>query len=56
MGVEEIKDVIENTKYPNYCISPSAISIETRDCGDWDDDHPLNNRQTLNVEFDRLFK
>ena len=53
IGAEDIKEVIENQKYPNYCISPSVVTIETEEV-DWHDDHPLNMKgwQTF---FYRLF-
>lgn len=55
IGAEEIKVVIENTRYPNRCISPSVESIETRDIGEWSDEHPLNNSKTAPAEMARLF-
>jgi len=53
IGAEDIKEVIENQKYPNYCISPSVVAIETEEV-DWSDNHPLNMKgwQTF---FYRLF-
>ena len=30
LGEEEIRDIIENMKYPNYCISPHVKKFETR--------------------------
>jgi hypothetical protein len=44
---DEIKDVIENQKFPNYCIHPEVIGMKSVDIGDWDDDHPLNLNPTL---------
>lgn len=55
IGAEEIKIVIENTHYPNRCISPEVVSIETVDVGEWSDDHPLNNTKTAAAEWRRLF-
>lgn len=55
IGAEEVKAVIENTRYPNRCISPSVESIETRDIGEWSDEHPLNNSKTAPAEMARLF-
>ena len=43
VGIDDIKDILENTRYPNYCISPKVISTSSRDCGEWSDDHPLND-------------
>jgi hypothetical protein len=55
IGAEEIKVVIENVHYPNRCIAPDVVSIETVDVGEWNDDHPLNNRNTAPAEWKRLF-
>ena len=55
IGEQEIKDVIENTSYPNHCISPEVKKIEWRDIGEWHDDHPLNMNNKANAEYRRLF-
>lgn len=55
LGPEEIKDVLENTRYPNHCISPDVMKIEESDIGEWDDNNPLNNVKTHEAEFKRLF-
>lgn len=55
LGAEEIKSEIENYNYPNDCISPSVTAIEERDIGEWSDDNPLNNRNTCDAEYKRLF-
>lgn len=52
---DEIKDVIESTRFPNRCIRPHVIQMESRDIGEWDDDHPLNSRKTSNEYFEKLF-
>lgn len=46
VGAEEIKDILENIKYPNHCMSPTAEKIETFEIGEWRDDHPLNLQTT----------
>jgi len=56
LGEKELRDVIKHTHYPNYCISPNIISVEERDIGEWSDDHPLNHRDTMKTEYERLFK
>lgn len=53
---DEIKDIIENQKFPNYCIMPHVMEMQSVDIGEWSDDHPLNKRSTMKEEFDRLFK
>ena len=55
VGEEDIRDIIENTRYPNHCISPDIKKFETRDIGEWDDEHPLNQTATCDKEFERLF-
>ena len=56
LGADGIKDVIENVKYPNYCIAPDVKNIECVDIGEWDDDHPLNKFSTCDEEYKRLFE
>ena len=55
IGGEEIKDVIESAAYPNRCISPDVVSIESRDIGEWHDDHPLNMVDGFIDEVKKLF-
>ncbi len=56
IGGEEIRDVLEQARYPNHCISPSVKLVEERDIGEWSDEHPLNQRATAAAEYERLFK
>ena len=51
---EEMKEIIENQKYPNYCISPSVVSMESREI-EWDDKHPINDGKGWREEFKKLF-
>lgn len=44
MSEDSVMLNMENTRYPNDCISPKVLEIETFDIGEWDDDHPLNQR------------
>ena len=55
IGAAEIRRVLEDTRYPNYCISPHVFRIETVEIGEWDDDHPLNRGKTALAEWHRLF-
>ena len=55
LGAEGIKAVLESTRYPNRCIAPHVAAIETREIGEWDDAHPLNNSKTRDAEIARLF-
>ena len=55
IGGDEIKEVLENTRYPNRCISPEVLTVEEKDIGEWYDEHPLNYRDTAKQELARLF-
>ena len=54
IGAEGVKSVIENARFPNDCISPHVMEVDTRDIGEWHDEHPLNYRE-CKEEFDELF-
>lgn len=49
-GQEEIEYIIRNIKY----LHPSIVSIDSKDIGEWTDDHPLN-KKGFKGEFKRLF-
>jgi hypothetical protein len=51
----DIKQVIENVNYPNDCINPTVMKITGQEIGEWNDDNPLNNSNTMAKEYDRLF-
>lgn len=55
LGAKDVKTTIENIRYPNDCIYPSVMGLETVDIGEWSDDHPLNKTATSRAEFARLF-
>ena len=55
IGEQGIKDVIENTRYSNHCISPKVKKIEVRDIGEWHDEHHLNKTDKADAEYQRLF-
>lgn len=55
LGAIGVRETLENQNFPNHCISPNVLSVETADCGDWDDDHPLNKISTASAEVDKLF-
>lgn len=54
LGQQEVIDVLENARYPNHCIAPSVMQIDTAEV-EWSDGHPLNHGDTTAEEFDRLF-
>lgn len=53
-GIDDIKQIIENQKYPNWCISPNVIDWEER-IVDWSDNHPLNKTNIFVDTFNKLF-
>jgi len=55
LGAEGVVTTLENQKFPNHCMSPYVRLIETRDIGEWSDDHPLNSSKTDEAEIARLF-
>lgn len=54
LGADGVREVIEPTRYPNHCIGPSVMDVETREV-EWDDRHPLNRYDTMRAEFERMF-
>jgi hypothetical protein len=54
LGANSVAEVIENVRYPNHCIAPRVVNVDTREV-DFDDDHPLNCGDTWLAEFRRLF-
>jgi hypothetical protein len=55
LGAELVRHEIERFSYPNDCITPSVISIETWDIGEWHDNHPLNKNETAVAAREHLF-
>jgi len=47
---DDISSIIENANYPNDCISPKVMEIQSCHIGAWRDDHPLNS-EILQYEF-----
>lgn len=54
LGADRVREVIENARYPNRCISPDVKSVETREV-DWSDGHPLNHSATHEAAYRALF-
>lgn len=52
---EEIPGMIEGMKYPNWCLNPIVMKMESREIGEWHDNHPLNKDETMKTEYERLF-
>lgn len=55
IGSEEVITVLENTTYPNRCIYPSVMDIQTV-AVEWSDDHPLNKESTRDSHAKYLFE
>jgi len=55
IGDDNVGRVLTNANFPNDCISPFAMSVQSADIGEWHDDHPLNKFDTMKQEYDRLF-
>lgn len=55
LGLDGTISEIENARYPNDCINPHVMGIESRDIGEWVDDHPLNNRAQMRLHYMYLF-
>jgi hypothetical protein len=56
VGEDDIRLLLEDTRYPNDCIWPKVKSIESRDIGEWTDEHPLNLNTTADAAYKELFK
>lgn len=52
VGEGEITFFLEDVKY----IYPKVMSIQSKDIGEWDDDHPLNQRDQYRQFYEELFK
>jgi hypothetical protein len=50
-GQEDIVFLIENIKN----LYPKVMSIQSRKIDEWDDDHPLNQRDTHKQAYEELF-
>lgn len=55
INVNGVVSALENTCYPNRCIRPHVMSIETKEV-EWDDEHPLNSIANKKSAFSELFK
>ena len=55
LGADEVKETLENQKFPNYCFAPNVQTIRTAEIGKWSDDHPLNRQETFDKAITELF-
>jgi hypothetical protein len=56
LGADGVATEITNVRFPNDCISPEILKVESADAGEWHDGHPLNNSDTCAAEIARLFQ
>jgi hypothetical protein len=54
VGAAAVAQHLQYTRYPNHCIAPTVLAIETREV-EWSDNHPLNQKRTQAAEAERLF-
>jgi hypothetical protein len=54
LGADEVKAVIESTRYPNHCIAPDVLTVESVEV-EWSDEHVLNQRGVKVEVVDRVF-
>ena len=54
VGANGVREVLENARYPNHCIRPTVVSVDTRDV-EWSDDHLLNQSGRTKIAFAELF-
>jgi hypothetical protein len=52
LNEQEVKTILEQVRYLDFT---KVVTIESVDIGEWDDDNPLNHRDTWKEEFNRLF-
>ncbi len=56
LGNDDIIVELENVNYPNDCLAPKVMRIQEREIGEWSDDHPLNQIDTMEAAYKEFFK
>lgn len=56
VGIDDIKTILREARYPNDCIAPHVLSHQESDIGEWDDDHPLNFTDISESTLKEYFK
>jgi len=54
-GADGVTVTLESTRYPNRCIAPRVMGVETREV-EWSDEHPLNRFESMEVAYRALFR
>lgn len=49
---ENVIYFLENVKY----LYPKVMSVQSRELGEWYDDHPINKKDTYKQTYDELFE
>ena len=55
VSASDIRDIIENMRYPNHCMRPRVVDVDTVELGEWDDSLPINKSALFASEVERLF-
>jgi hypothetical protein len=51
MSEDDIVYFIENIKH----LYPTVMSIQSKEIGEWNDDHPLNKKDTVKQTYEELW-
>lgn len=54
LGEKSIQQALETVRYPNNCLHPKVLDITQHDIGDWQDEHPLNQRGLSRAEIEKF--
>lgn len=54
IGADAVKLALEDARYPNHCIAPTVMGIQTKEV-EWSDNCALNQTSLMHQAFARLF-
>ena len=54
LGADGVARTLANQSFPNDCITPNIVSVETKTV-QWHDDHPLNSLAICDMAYKELF-
>ena len=52
LGEDEVQELLTNNRHLNI----GVVKLQSKDIGDWDDDHPLNRNDTFDKAWEELWK
>lgn len=52
---DDLIPLIENQRYPNDCLNLQVLNCKAKEIGEWEDDHPLNRKETFLPYIRMLF-